>query len=160
QRRAQGAPDPHAAGHRGQLAGQGRRARRTRALEGAPPRGRAPPGRRRRSRRRHARALLDVDARAREPPPRPRSRPPASRSAGPRRRPDTRMAAAPVTYVATRFLLLRLLGVVYLTAFVIAARQGPALLGPEGLLPAEDFLGNVAAALGGSRVLGFARLPS
>ena len=46
---------------------EGRRARRARALEGAPSRGRRAPAARRRARRRDARPLLDLDAHPREP---------------------------------------------------------------------------------------------
>jgi hypothetical protein len=59
----------------------------------------------------------------------------------------------------TRFLMLRLLGLVYLVAFAVFLRQGPALIGHDGLLPADLFLDEVAAAYG-SRAAAFWRLPS
>jgi hypothetical protein len=58
-----------------------------------------------------------------------------------------------------RFLMLRLLGVVYLMAFLTLVFQGPALIGPRGLLPATSFLERVAAHAG-SRLSGFSLLPS
>jgi len=55
--------------------------------------------------------------------------------------------------------VLRLLGLVYLMAFLTLAFQGPALLGPRGLLPVNGYLDAVAGALG-SRAAGFRALPS
>jgi hypothetical protein len=66
--------------------------------------------------------------------------------------------AAPGDWL-TRFVLLRLLGLVYLMAFLTLVLQGPALLGPHGLLPLGAFLDDVAARLG-SRAAGFRALPS
>jgi hypothetical protein len=63
------------------------------------------------------------------------------------------------TYWLTRFVVLRLLGFVYLFAFLSAALQIVPLVGEDGLLPARDFLGRVAAQLG-STSAGFLRLPS
>ena len=59
----------------------------------------------------------------------------------------------------TRFVVLRLLGLGYLMAFLTLAFQGPALLGPHGLLPVNGYLDAVAASLG-SRGAGFCALPS
>jgi len=59
----------------------------------------------------------------------------------------------------TRFVVLRLLGLCYLMAFLTLAKQGPALLGPHGLLPVTGYLDAVAGALG-SRGAGFRALPS
>jgi Lipase maturation factor len=59
----------------------------------------------------------------------------------------------------TRFVILRLLGLVYLMAFLTFVNQGPALLGSHGLLPITDYLDAVAASLGGSGA-GFRALPS
>ena len=59
----------------------------------------------------------------------------------------------------TRFLVLRLLGLVYLMAFLTLVNQGPGLIGGHGLLPAANFLDEVAAQLGG-RGAGFWELPS
>jgi hypothetical protein len=58
-----------------------------------------------------------------------------------------------------RFILLRLLGLVYLMAFFTLVNQGPALVGEKGLLPAAEFLADVARQLG-SRTAGFAEMPS
>jgi hypothetical protein len=58
-----------------------------------------------------------------------------------------------------RFILLRLLGLVYLMTFATLVNQGPALIGEKGLLPAVDFLNDVARQFG-SRAAGFAELPS
>jgi hypothetical protein len=55
--------------------------------------------------------------------------------------------------------ILRLLGIVYLVAFLVAAQQVVALVGHDGLLPADDFLARVAGQLG-SRWDGFVRLPT
>jgi len=66
--------------------------------------------------------------------------------------------AAPGDWL-TRFVLLRLLGLVYLMAFLTLLEQGPALLGTHGLLPLPDHLADVARALG-SRGAGFRALPS
>jgi Lipase maturation factor len=66
--------------------------------------------------------------------------------------------AAPGSWL-TRFVLLRLLGLVYLMAFLTLLEQGPALLGPRGLLPIGDYLATIAAELG-SRASGFRALPS
>ena len=66
--------------------------------------------------------------------------------------------AAPGDWL-TRFVILRLLGLVYLMAFLTLLEQGPALLGPRGLLPLGDHLEAVASELG-SRAAGFRALPS
>jgi len=47
------------------------------------------------------------------------------------------------TYALTRFLILRLLALVYATAFLIVVRQFDPLLGPDGLLPAASYLAEV-----------------
>ncbi len=64
-----------------------------------------------------------------------------------RRRPD-RTPADPRarSHWLTRFLILRLLGAVYLVAFLVAADQNRALLGERGLLPARAWLERVEAA--------------
>jgi hypothetical protein len=67
-------------------------------------------------------------------------------------------AGAPGQWLG-RFLLLRLLGLVYLMAFLTLVYQGPALVGPHGLEPAQAMLDDAAAALGG-RGAGFWQLPS
>ncbi len=62
-------------------------------------------------------------------------------------------------YVLVRFLMLRLLGVVYLMAFLVAARQAVPLIGEHGLLPVPRFLEAVHAAYG-SGAEAFVRLPT
>jgi hypothetical protein len=73
--------------------------------------------------------------------------------------PLRRWFSAQGSYQLTRFVVLRLLGALYFIGFLIVLRQGDALIGADGLLPAPAFLDRVAAALG-SRAAGFARLPS
>ena len=63
------------------------------------------------------------------------------------------------TYWLTRFMILRLLGVVYAVAFLVAINQIIPLIGSNGLTPLNIFLKRVSAALG-SDGAGFARLPS
>ena len=63
------------------------------------------------------------------------------------------------TYWLTRFVLLRVLGLVYAVAFLAAARQILPLIGSQGLLPLDPFLHRVRDYLG-STSAGFARLPS
>ncbi len=63
------------------------------------------------------------------------------------------------TYWLTRFLILRLLGLIYAVAFLVAVHQIVPLIGQNGLLPVGMFLDRVADALG-SRGSGFVRLPS
>jgi lipase maturation factor len=62
-------------------------------------------------------------------------------------------------YWLTRFVLLRLLGVVYAVAFLAAALQLVPLIGSHGLLPLAPFLDRVAEHFG-SRWSGFAIVPS
>src|SRR6185436_6911748 len=59
----------------------------------------------------------------------------------------------------TRFAILRLLGLIYLMAFLTWVNQGPALVGSHGLTPAAGYLGRWAAELG-SRGAGFLQAPS
>jgi hypothetical protein len=63
------------------------------------------------------------------------------------------------TYWLTRFVILRLLGVIYAIAFLVAINQIVPLIGSNGLLPVESYLKQVSAALG-SDGAGFLRLPS
>ena len=63
------------------------------------------------------------------------------------------------TYWLTRFVILRLLGLVYLTAFLVAAHQIVPLVGHDGILPADTFLQRVAKHFG-SVESGFKNLPS
>jgi hypothetical protein len=66
---------------------------------------------------------------------------------------------SPTTYVLTRFVLLRLLGLVYLTAFLVAAHQFVPLAGELGLTPAATFLERIAAHFG-SKTAAFVQLPT
>ncbi|HVY30453.1 MAG TPA: lipase maturation factor family protein [Polyangiaceae bacterium] len=59
----------------------------------------------------------------------------------------------------TRALLLRAIGFIYAIAFLILVRQGRALIGEHGLLPATQYLSLVAQQLG-SRSAGFWEMPS
>jgi hypothetical protein len=63
------------------------------------------------------------------------------------------------TYWLTRFIILRLLGVIYAIAFLVAINQIVPLIGSNGLLPVENYLKQVSTALG-SDGAGFVRLPS
>jgi hypothetical protein len=63
------------------------------------------------------------------------------------------------SYTLTRFAILRLLGLIYLMAFLTWVFQGPALVGSHGLLPVSLYLDRVAAAMG-SRGAGFLAEPS
>jgi hypothetical protein len=63
------------------------------------------------------------------------------------------------TYWLTRFAMLRLLGFVYLFAFLSLARQVLPLIGSLGLLPARDFLERATLGLG-SRGAAAAAIPS
>ncbi|MBE7211738.1 MAG: lipase maturation factor family protein [Gluconacetobacter diazotrophicus] len=63
------------------------------------------------------------------------------------------------SYWLTRFVLLRLLGVVYAVAFLVAANQLLPLIGSDGLTPVGLFLDRVRQAVG-SDFAGFLRLPS
>ncbi len=65
----------------------------------------------------------------------------------------------PRSYWLTRFLILRLLGLVYCMAFLCLVNQALPLIGEEGLLPAGAFLGRVEAHYG-SGLQGFLQLPS
>jgi hypothetical protein len=59
----------------------------------------------------------------------------------------------------TRFLVLRLLGLVYLMAFLTWVFQGPALVGGDGLLPAAPIFDQVRMNAG-SRLAAFWETPS
>src|SRR5438270_3415878 len=63
------------------------------------------------------------------------------------------------SYWLTRFVILRLLGVLYAVAFLIAANQLVPLIGEHGLTPATHFLGQIHTQLG-SRTAGMFRLPT
>ena len=62
-------------------------------------------------------------------------------------------------YWLTRFVVLRLLGFVYVVAFLSAALQVVPLLGHDGLLPVDRWMPAVASYMG-SRGAAFLRLPS
>ncbi|HEV2995486.1 MAG TPA: hypothetical protein VGW99_05955, partial [Chthoniobacterales bacterium] len=63
------------------------------------------------------------------------------------------------SYWLTRFLILRLLGLVYAIAFLVAANQLVPLVGAHGLTSAHDFLSHVHSQLG-SRTEGMLHLPT
>jgi hypothetical protein len=73
--------------------------------------------------------------------------------------PWLRRVQGPDSYWLTRFVILRLLGFVYLAAFISLEWQVLPLIGSHGLLPAADYLARVQAHLG-SRTAGFLTLPS
>jgi len=62
-------------------------------------------------------------------------------------------------YWLTRFVFLRLLGFIYLFAFLSLAIQVIPLIGDQGLLPADNFLDRVEGSYG-SKSNGFSALPS
>jgi len=63
------------------------------------------------------------------------------------------------SYWLTRFVILRLLGFVYVVAFPVAAQQLVPLIGGRGLTPAWQFLGEIHTQLG-SRTAGMLRVPT
>jgi len=63
------------------------------------------------------------------------------------------------SYWLTRFVILRLLGFIYLIAFLAAARQIVPLVGEHGLLPAKLFIDQLESHFGSS-LSGFLQLPS
>jgi len=65
----------------------------------------------------------------------------------------------PATYWLTRFVFLRMLGLVYTVAFLIVVQQWEPLLGSRGLLPAQTFLNELGAARGRDLVT-FLSLPT
>ena len=72
---------------------------------------------------------------------------------------DDEPAPGAARYHLARFLILRLIGLVYLAGFAILINQGLPLLGSHGLLPIGEFTTRVAERLG-STSSGFQRLPS
>lgn len=62
-------------------------------------------------------------------------------------------------YRLTRFVILRMVGLVYFVAFLVAAQQVVPLIGHDGLLPADLFLERVAQHFGG-RSAAFLQLPT
>jgi len=71
----------------------------------------------------------------------------------------TDTTGSPQTYWLTRFVILRLLGVVYAVAFLVVINQAIPLIGANGLLPVGIYLKQVSAAFG-SAGSGFVHLPS
>src|SRR3954471_252266 len=72
---------------------------------------------------------------------------------------DSAPAIEAPTYWLTRFMILRLLGLIYAIAFLVAINQVLPLIGSNGLLPLDLYLKRISDALG-SRSAGFMRLPS
>ena len=66
--------------------------------------------------------------------------------------------AAPPTYWLTRFVILRLLGIIYAIAFLVVINQILPLIGSDGLLPLHLFINRIERALGPTS--SFIRLPS
>jgi hypothetical protein len=66
---------------------------------------------------------------------------------------------SPHSYWLTRFIILRMLGLVYFVAFLSLAQQIMPLIGSRGLLPAGLFLRQAERFLG-SRPSAFLQLPS
>lgn len=62
------------------------------------------------------------------------------------------------TYWLTRFVLLRLLGLIYAVAFLVAINEIVPLIGADGLLPVADYLSRWTTAVG--RTQSFIELPS
>ncbi|MEO6844756.1 MAG: lipase maturation factor family protein [Ginsengibacter sp.] len=63
------------------------------------------------------------------------------------------------TYWLTRFMILRLLGIIYAVAFLVAINEIIPLIGSDGLTPVNIFLKQASDALGSNKA-GFMRLPS
>src|ERR1700739_1375182 len=63
------------------------------------------------------------------------------------------------TYWLTRFMILRLLGIVYAVAFLVSINQILPLIGSDGLTPVNIFIDHAVAGLG-SKWNCFWRLPS
>ncbi len=69
------------------------------------------------------------------------------------------MARAGDNYRLARFVILRFMGLVYFTAFLVAAQQMIPLIGHDGLLPADTYMEAVEKHFG-SREAAFRELPS
>ncbi|MCE0523240.1 MAG: lipase maturation factor family protein [Methylacidiphilales bacterium] len=75
--------------------------------------------------------------------------------------PPAKSPSLPDTYWLTRFVLLRLMGFIYLIAFYVAAQQLVPLVGANGLTPASLFFQRVAASPDyGGTFAGFLAFPS
>src|SRR5260370_26686274 len=59
--------------------------------------------------------------------------------------------ATPPGYLAARWVFLRALGLIFFSAFYSLAYQIRGLIGPNGILPARDYLVQVARVLGSAR---------
>src|SRR5258707_618331 len=59
--------------------------------------------------------------------------------------------STPPGYLAARWLFLRALGLIFFSAFYSLAYQIRGLIGPNGILPARDYLVQVARVLGSAR---------
>src|SRR6266571_2952501 len=68
----------------------------------------------------------------------------------PRRPPASPVSEVRPTYLLSRWLFLRLIGFVYLIAFVSLAVQVTGLVGEHGILPVGEFLAQVRARFGAS----------
>jgi hypothetical protein len=73
--------------------------------------------------------------------------------------PSLKLDASADTYWLTRFVILRLMGFVYLIAFYVAARQLVPLIGADGLTPVTLYFQRLSEQVGGSWS-GFLVLPS
>src|ERR1700742_4959362 len=73
--------------------------------------------------------------------------------------PDTVAWQPEKSYWLTRFMILRLLGLVYAVAFLVAINQLVPLIGSNGLIPLNIFIKNAVEGVG-STGAGFVRLPS
>src|SRR5450755_1578689 len=69
------------------------------------------------------------------------------------------MTVARPTYWLARFLILRLLGIIYAVAFLVVINQIIPLIGDNGILPVGIFLNRVKQAYGSS-ISAFLHLPS
>src|SRR6202051_213020 len=59
--------------------------------------------------------------------------------------------STPAGFLAARWLFLRALGLIFFSAFYSLAYQIRGLIGPNGILPAQDYLVQVARVLGSAR---------
>ena len=64
----------------------------------------------------------------------------------------------PRSYWLTRFVILRLLGLIYAIAFLVAINEIVPLIGADGLLPISHYLKQITDTIGVTE--GFIRLPS
>src|ERR1700752_4692379 len=64
---------------------------------------------------------------------------------------EQRLTLGRDTHLLARWIFLRALGVIYFSAFYSLLFQIKGLIGPNGILPAADYLPEVAAAVHGAR---------